>query len=529
MGSLSGGTAGVTNGHVAECVYRKRYIFRPADPRGTPMHRRKSNASSFLPALLAALAVTACDTETVGLDDSGQVLGETGTTIRVLLTDAPVDYIKAAEVDIGLVELVPADDGPHVLLAEDGSDGFVNLLDFQEGATTPIAEAEIDPGSFVQLRLVVEAARVTLADGYEFRGGGTSMDLKVPSGAQTGIKLNLQDENGDPLAIVPGETVLVLDFDVSRSFVLLGNPDTPAGVHGVNFKPTIRVTGMDVAASISGVVSTAVGGFSVEGLLVTAEPTDGGTAPGYQTQAGTALTGEDGSYTIYFLVPGSYDVTVELDPGFATDPAVQSVQLDHSENETGVDFEVLDIRGSISGTVSTALTGVSVEGLNVTATPGAGGMEPVTSQTAADGTYVIDLLVPGSYVVTVEVGEDQVTEPMEAEVEVGASEDVTGVDFAIVEDVRGTISGTVSTSLGGFAVGGLTVTATPAATGVEPVTAETNTDGTYTIEFVVPGTYTVTVDVGTGFTTDPASLTVEVSDNENETGANFAVIEASGQ
>jgi len=493
------------------------------------MHRRKSNIFSFLPAMLAALTVTACDTETVGLEDEGgDVLRDTGTRVTILLTDAPSDYIGAAEVDIGRVELIPADDGPHVLLTEDGSDGFVDLLDFQEGATTPIAEADIDPGSFVQLRLVVEAARVTLADGYEFRDGSTSMELKVPSGAQTGIKLNLQDENGDPLEIVPGETVLVLDFDVSRSFVLRGNPDTPAGVHGVNFKPTIRVTGMDVAASISGVVSTAVDGFSVEGLLVNAEPTDGGMAPGYQTMAGTALTAEDGSYTIYFLVPGNYDVTVELEPGFATDPVSRSVEPGYSGDATDVDFEVLDVRGSISGTVTTALTGVSVEGLTVSALPDGEGMDPVTATTASDGTYTIESLIPGAYVVTVEVGDDQVTEPMEAEVEVGDAEDVTGVDFEIVEDVRGTISGTVSTALGDFTVGGLTVTATPDAAGVEPVTATTNTDGTYTIEFVVPGNYTVTVEVGTGFATDPASRAVEITDNEAETGVDFAVI-ASGE
>jgi hypothetical protein len=34
---------------------------------------------------------------------------------------------------------------------------------------------------------------------------------------------------------------LVVDFDVSRSFVLQGNPETPAGVRGVIFTPTIRV------------------------------------------------------------------------------------------------------------------------------------------------------------------------------------------------------------------------------------------------------------------------------------------------
>jgi hypothetical protein len=82
----------------------------------------------------------------------------------------------------------------------------------------------------------------------------------------------------------------------------------------------IRVTGYDVAASISGTVTTSLPGVSVEGLTVRADPTNGGTVPGYQTMSATGITASDGSYTLFFLVPGDYDVTVELSPGLGTDP-----------------------------------------------------------------------------------------------------------------------------------------------------------------------------------------------------------------
>lgn len=488
---------------------------------------------ALLPTLLLALFAAACGVDDgVSVDGEGDPLMEkTGTTVTILLTDAPADYIATAEVDIGRVELIPSDEGEGgpVLLSEDGTDGFVNLLDFQEAATMQLAQTDIEPGSFTQLRLIVEAARVSLVEGYTFRDGSTEKDLFVPSGAQTGIKLNLHDEDEtEAFEIFPGETVLVLDFDVTQSFVLRGNFETPAGVHGVNFTPAIRVTARDVAASISGVVSSADEGVDVEGLTVRATPLDEGDVAGYQTEVGTALTAEDGSYTIFFLVPGDYEVTVDLDEGLASEPESRTVELGESEDATGADFEVMEVTGSISGTVSTSVEGAAVEGLTVSALSDEEGAEAITTETASDGTYTIGSLLPGTYTVSVEAGEDLVTEPAEASVEVGANEDVTDVDFEVVQDVTGTISGTVTTGLGGVSVEGLTVVATPDAEGADPVTAETASDGTYTIESVAPGDYTVTVEVGEGLTTDPESVDVTIEEDENEADVDFEIM-PSGQ
>ena len=226
------------------------------------------------------------------------------------------------------------------MLSEDGTDGPVNLLELQNSATMLLAEADIEPGSYSQLRLIVESASVELIGGYTFVGGESVMDLKVPSGAQTGIKLNLRagddGEEGDgPLEIVPGEMVLVIDFDVSRSFVIQGNPETPAGIKSMSFK--------DAAGSIAGTVSTTVDSTRVDSLTVTAEPVDDGDLEEYQTQTATTMTAADGTYTLRFLVPGTYTVTVTPpDTTVVSSPDSTSVAVGFGENVTAIDFALVE-------------------------------------------------------------------------------------------------------------------------------------------------------------------------------------------
>lgn len=287
---------------------------------------------------LAALAL-------VGCEDNGSMGVDGEASVRVLLTDAPADYIAAAWVDIGAVQLVAPEggDGPPITLTDDGTEGMVDLLQLQDAATAELANLAIEPGVYSQLRLIVDSAAVELAEGYTFRDGSSRKTLFVPSGAQTGIKLNLgaaDDDEEHGIRIAGGETVLVLDFDVSQSFVIQGNAETPAGIRGVLFTPTLRVTVEDVAARITGTVSAADDSITVAGLTVTAEPVDEGILDAYQSTTATATTADDGSYTIHFLVPGSYTVTVAVPEGFATDPASADVTVEKSGEATGADFVI---------------------------------------------------------------------------------------------------------------------------------------------------------------------------------------------
>ncbi|HUP00977.1 MAG TPA: DUF4382 domain-containing protein [Gemmatimonadota bacterium] len=179
--------------------------------------------------MLGAAALVACGSS---LTDPAQDLGEGRGNLTVLLTDAPFPFelVSQANVSISRVDIVSANEG--ILTIAEGEQTF-NLLDLQNGVTAVLAQANLSAGTYPQIRLIVSSASVVLNDGATF-------DLFVPSGAQTGIKVLLPDFSVD----AGGNVTLTLDFDVSESFVVMGNPDTPAGIQGFIFKPVVRPLGL---------------------------------------------------------------------------------------------------------------------------------------------------------------------------------------------------------------------------------------------------------------------------------------------
>lgn len=189
--------------------------------------------------LASLMLMGACGDSTAELDDVGEV--------RVMLTDAPADYLSEAVVCISQVYLQVEDDeegeeeegnASRVVLWEKGEDEpqCPDLLELQ-GVSVEVAEAEVPAGTYAQLRFIVESAAVTLAEGYEFNSGGNTQDLQVPSGAQTGIKVLLLDP-----VVVEAQTVneMTVDADVNANFVIQGNPETAAGIQGVLFTPVLK-------------------------------------------------------------------------------------------------------------------------------------------------------------------------------------------------------------------------------------------------------------------------------------------------
>lgn len=183
-----------------------------------------------------------------GCTDSGDSTKSGVSAVRVVLTDAATDYLAEAEVRISSVRLVPGDDvateadgSPHLeLLDAEESPRTFDLLELRDGVTAFLAEKPVPEGTYEQLRMIVEDARVVLADGYTFEDGTTEASLTVPSGPQTGIKVAL---DGGIAAEEGTVTIVVVDFDADESFVIQGDPESPAGIRGILFTPVLREIG----------------------------------------------------------------------------------------------------------------------------------------------------------------------------------------------------------------------------------------------------------------------------------------------
>lgn len=177
----------------------------------------------------------------VGCDSSGSMDSDDGSaTLQMNLTDAPGDVTKA-NVIIESASIVPLEDssdgdstdtGVSVLTDESFE---VDLTEFQDGVDTLMAELDIEAGTYSQVRLIT-ANPDQFDVAYEKTNGDTAQaNLFVPSGSQTGIKVNFDS----PLTVDSSvDTVdVTLDFDVKDSFV----PKGPEGeTSDYNFKPTVQ-------------------------------------------------------------------------------------------------------------------------------------------------------------------------------------------------------------------------------------------------------------------------------------------------
>lgn len=208
-------------------------------------------------------------------DATSPTAGE--ATLRMWLTDKTAAYDA---VNITFTEISAHIDSQWIVLNDQTQ--TVNLLDWNNGKTLLLGQADIEAGTYTQIRLKIAAAEVVW--------NGQSYPMDVPSGAQSGLKLLTKFE------IAAGSTYdIVLDFDAERSVVTTGPPQNPKGF---KLKPTIRAMAMAFTGPISGRVANPA-----------ALPVAVAVA-GNDTITASAVDPVSGDFRLAFLPPMAYVVSI---------------------------------------------------------------------------------------------------------------------------------------------------------------------------------------------------------------------------
>ncbi|MEX0593737.1 MAG: DUF4382 domain-containing protein [Balneolaceae bacterium] len=209
--------------------------------------------------------------------------GGTGT-MEVRMHDAPGDYDEV-NVFIERVEVnrEESEEGWQVI-AEPNR--VFDLLELVNGAYEVLGEEELESGTYRQIRLIVRQ------EGTHVIENGEEVELTVPSGEQTGLKLNVN-------AVIEPDTryVLVLDFDADRSIVKRGN----SGM-GYLLKPVIRANSLATTGTISG-TATPEARAAAYAIL------NAGTAEA-DTVSGTFADETDGQFKLSSLPEDTYTVSI---------------------------------------------------------------------------------------------------------------------------------------------------------------------------------------------------------------------------
>jgi len=213
-------------------------------------------------------------------------------TLEVKLHDAPADFDEV-NIFIERVEVnntTNEEEGWQVISEPNQQ---YNLLELTNGVFEVIGETELEEGFYPQIRLILSR------DNNNVVVDGEVHDLFIPSGAQTGVKLNVDAE------IEEGFTyTLLLDFDALRSVHKTGQ----SPVLDYILKPVIRATNEAVTGNIGGVVNPIEARAAVFAIA------------GEDTLSSTYANEESGEFLLVGLEDGTYDVSVEpREDGFGSE------------------------------------------------------------------------------------------------------------------------------------------------------------------------------------------------------------------
>jgi hypothetical protein len=276
---------------------------------------------------LTSLNMIAAAGLTLGLAacDSGSDSSSSTGTLSLGVTDAPVDMADKVVVEFSGVEIKPKNGNSIIFdftdkCALDPTLCQIDLLSLTNGVSEQLLDGETVPsGEYNWMRLMVNAEPV-VRDSYIVIGG-SEFELRIPSGAETGLKLN-----GGFTVPVDGEASYTVDFDLRKSV------HDPQGTTDYILRPTLRMMENTQTGTLSGSVDP---GFYTSGsctgavyvfdsTVLAPDDEDGeGFGPDPVTTALVADNGGVYTYKVGFLTEGDYLIAFTCDAQ-ADDPEVDN-------------------------------------------------------------------------------------------------------------------------------------------------------------------------------------------------------------
>jgi hypothetical protein len=290
---------------------------------------------------LAVLAVTGIATACYKDDTSRLAGSRRGPVAQVLLTDAPFPFDSVQSVQVYIVSIAlstrpdtgtSADSMHWVTVAAPHRQ--IDLLTLQQGLTDSLGVGEVTAD---QYKAVLVTLNVDSSAGIRLKNGSQAVVRWNGSGQESYASfvqapVNIPDSEG--------RAVIVLDFDVGRSFQY-----NNWGDRAFDFFPWIRAVNRAATGNIAGTVTRDPSTGSV-GPVVDATVTAWGGGPGNWYIISTGKTDAAGHYRLAYLLPGLYIVGVDPPQNTFTSVLDSSVVVSQG-SETAHDVTLSAFRGGI--------------------------------------------------------------------------------------------------------------------------------------------------------------------------------------
>ena len=386
-------------------------------------------------------------------------------TMNIQMTDAPGDF-QAVNLVVTEVAVQHADGNGGWEVLQSGSRTY-DLLQLRNGVFSTLGISQLPAGHYNQLRLKLGAGSNVVVD-------NTTHPLRVPSGMQSGLKLA-----GSFVVPAQGRVDLALDFDVARSI-------TPKGDGSYLLGPVIRVVTISLPDNKPGAIHGVVAPSGVMASVFVILNAD---------TVASSMNATDGQFKIMLLPAGTYQLTFHAREGYL-DHTVDGVVVNQGAT-TDVGTVALSpipppppTQGAIAGHVMPA--GVATM---VSAT--VGGSIVAQVMVNAEGAFTLMGLPAGSYDLFFQPTSDYLSMTRSSvAVVAGQTNDIGQVTLELVPPpppppppppvAPGAISGQL-------VPGGVPCTVSAMQGDVTVGSIDANMDGTFTIDQLPVGSYTLLV------------------------------------